>query len=169
MEPHQSEKTTGSVATKIQTQKAALWRRRSETIFLQGGHGLDGLFRWPGTRPAPREVSARSGDSTHRGQRLCTRVSGTLFWGHVALPRSQCRALGRGSQIWPRWNHVGAFKTPGAWAAPQSNELGISEVGFFTSVFFKKKRKETKTKLEADPRRSHGRRHPCCEHFLLYN
>lgn len=63
----------------------------------------------------------------------------------------------------------GAFKTPGAWAAPQSNELGISEVGFFTSVFKKKKRKETKTKLQADPRRSHGRRRPCCEHFLLYN
>lgn len=111
---HPSEKTTRSVSPKIQTRKATLWRwhcfrPHSETIFLQCSHGLEGLFRWPGTRPAPREVSVRSGDSTNRAQCLCSHMSCTVL-GHVTLPHSWDCALGCGSPISLRRNHLGSFE-----------------------------------------------------------
>lgn len=42
---------------------------------------------------------------------LHPRVRHTVLWA-CRSARSQCRALGRGSQIWPRWNHVGSFQNP---------------------------------------------------------
>lgn len=135
MEPHQSEKTTGSVATKIQTQKAALWRRRSETIFLQGGHGPDGLFRWPGTRPRQGKSVPALGTAHTVASASAPACPAHCFGGMLLCPVASAvlwDVVLKSGRVGTTW---GAFKTPGAWAAPQSNELGISEVGFFTSVF----------------------------------